>query len=137
MPNNPAGTRCLFGIALPKSQITFDLRYASGAPILVVWRSLDCCSSAGYRKEGRVVGAYDLNIWVVLPVQFAEPMAVGLHPYPVEGDKAFHRAQGDGDGCAMVDLAVVVEGVSAVQNPVVAGVDGDGSVTAGVTRQSN
>lgn len=51
------------------------------------------------------------------------------------GDDGFHAGEGARRRTGAVELAVVVERVADVQDPSVAGVDGDGGVAAGVTRQ--
>jgi len=77
------------------------------------------------------VGAKDDERGVGTLVEFGETGVVVPNFLQVVRDECFSCAQ-DGGHAAMAERAVVVEGVTGVQQPSVAGVDGDGCVPAGV-----
>ncbi len=69
-----------------------------------------------------------------LAVKLGEPSVVVVHLLSVERDSRFHGPQA-ARHMGAVQVAVVVERVTAVQHPAVAGVDRDAGVTSGVAGQ--
>ena len=67
-------------------------------------------------------------------MEFGEASVVVAHPLSIECDRRLHGPQATRH-VGVLQRAEVVEGVTAVQHPAVAGVDGDTCVTAGMARQ--
>ena len=76
----------------------------------------------------------DEQVGLGLLVELGEPSVVVVHPLPIECDSRLHCPQAPRD-VRTVQCAVVVEGVTAVQHPTAARVDGDAGMPAGMAGQ--
>ena len=92
-------------------------------------------AAGGLPEDLRIVGVDKAQIRFTQSPEFAQPLVIGLHPLPVEGNGAFHQAQRARRSAAAVELAVVIKAVTGMQNPAAAGIDRDGGVPTGVAGQ--
>lgn len=92
-------------------------------------------AAGGLPEYLRIVGVDKAQIRFTQSPEFAQPLVIGLHPLPVEGNGAFHQAQRARRSAAAVELAVVIKAVTGMQNPAAAGIDRDGGVPTGAAGQ--
>lgn len=85
-------------------------------------------------EQRRVMSRDDEQVGLRFPVEFGQAGVVVAHPLSIECDRRLHCPQATRH-VGVLQRAVVVEGVTAVQHPAVAGVDGDACMTAGMTGQ--
>jgi hypothetical protein len=88
----------------------------------------------GVLEKRRVMSRHDKQVGLRLPVEFGEASVVVAHPLSIECDRCLHCPQATRH-VSVLQRAVVIEGVTAVQHPAVTGVDGDACVTAGMVGQ--